>query len=523
MPRLEDATAAKDQVQSNGTPDSATDTPPVKEDKKSPRPRPTKDKEPEPTLLYPDVEFHKFTGPDAMKVDTAKQYLGWQTEDEYKAEKEKDPKVKKTDDGKPIVPGFNEDYFTKDYFDVKVRCPFNTKNRPFERSHALSLAQSILNSGPGLPLEKRDWHYNGEDILIGAYGQCLSGQHRLIALILAYQMWVDDQKNNGGKKYGKSWPTQPVLETGVKTGISEEPYVLRTFDNTKPTTLSDVLYRDPAFKKELPGAKRELSGMLAKAVNFLWERTGASQLTDYQTHGESVEFLGRHPKLYDFVKNLFTLDGGNRNESGTGRTITGLGFSNGLCAGLQYLMAASATNPDKYKANRSQRAINWEFEDKANGFFIDLSNKSNLRESVESLMKDLDNDELSGTKANICLLVEHWNLYVKCAPDEEVLPGEITQAKFYEDHFKENSNGKLRFYNPSDVGGIDIGDKQEPTEEDKAKDEEAKKKVDADRNKKMDKVIDTVQKTGSKTIGEEAAVEAAKIRARQEARAASKK
>jgi len=148
-----------------------------------------------PKYVYPDVEVRVCVGNEALTCAHAKQLLGWKTETRT---------VK-----------FHDRYLFKDEENCKVQCSCNRKNRPFDDSWARSIAQDILN---------KRWKLNLETIIIGRDGQVLSGQHRLIGLILACQLW---QKHS---YWSKVWNTEPSIETLVAFGADESEEATRTLD-----------------------------------------------------------------------------------------------------------------------------------------------------------------------------------------------------------------------------------------------------------------------------------------------------
>jgi hypothetical protein len=155
-------------------------------------------------VVYPEITVGKHIGPNALTAEQAKTLLLWETEEEYGARRlEDEPSLQKDD---PKVT-FGERYLLKDSSGQKVTCWNNSNNRPFSESWARAIAQDILN---------KMWRLNCETVIIGRTGQVLSGQHRLVGLVLAQQMRHGKNKD----KWDTLWPDgeDPTLETLIAYG-----------------------------------------------------------------------------------------------------------------------------------------------------------------------------------------------------------------------------------------------------------------------------------------------------------------
>jgi len=256
--------------------------------------------------VYPEISVQVCVGDDALTVDQAKDLLGWESEQ---------GKIK-----------FGDSYTIIDEEKKKVRCRNNTKNRPLNEEWSRTLAQDILN---------RRWKINLETIIIGWDGQVLSGQHRLIGLILASQMWA------ANKHWREKWKTEPVIETLVAFGADESEECTRTLDNVRPRTLSDVLYMSDAFGHHKPKDRKVIVRIIDYAVRLLWQRTGVTgnEYVSRRTHSESLDFISRHPRIITAAKHIYEED-----ASGSIRSYISMGYA----AGLLYLMAASEDSRDTY-------------------------------------------------------------------------------------------------------------------------------------------------------------------------------
>lgn len=476
--------------------------------------KPPKEKERE--VIYPEIEVNKCFGDEAMTAARMKELMGWEDEDSYKARLKAEAGNDVVKGSKAVV-GYGEDYMLVDLFKKKIRCWHNTANRPFDAMWAKSLAQDILNSGPGLTKEKRRWQINGETFIVGEYGQVLSGQHRGAGLILAAEEWVKDQA-----KWKHIWPTEPTLELIVVTGIQESQHVLRTLDITKPRSLADTFYTSDLFKRYNNNDKRECSRMLMAAVDLLWKRTDAAAISRFQTHGESADFLSRHMKLLEFVNDIF---GENKD-----RAISNLRLSPGQCAAFLYLFSASDTVQDSYIKDRSQKSMKWGKQEKAHQFFVELgSNTITTLKAVRDALASLVDTESGSTGRQVekhAILCKAWNAYAVNKPvtKEVVYLGDADAAT---GHYTKDEIGNVKFINAPTVGGIDFGvvkqgddESSNPSEEEVLAQSAAGK---AQRIAEMDAKAKTKAAGKPKpTLAQEAAEQAEAIRAKVAAKKAGK-
>lgn len=301
-------------------------------------------------------ETVEYDGP--VTVAKAKEILGWETEDEYvRRILTADPDQKESK--LRAVP-----HLLKDRHGNKVRCRNNTLNRPFDEKHSRKLAQDVLTEG---------FMFNGEDIILGCTGLVLSGQHRLVGLVLAGEQWELQ-----GNCYQKHWDgVEPYIETVVFVGASEHPDVLKTYDNVKPRTLSDTIYTSPVFANLDAGEKKRCSVVLDQCIDWLWRRLDATsnRFVEHQTHSASLDFFDRHEKhMVAAVKHLHKLDG---SEEGLG--ISTVGLNAGRSAGMLFLMGCSGTDDekvDKYHSLTSPKResqLDWSNWDRALEFWTDIA------------------------------------------------------------------------------------------------------------------------------------------------------
>ena len=155
-------------------------------------------------VVYPELTIRPLSGDNRLYAEQAKELLGWT----------------------PLGQEEKGHYTLLDAMGNRVRCVNNDRNRPFDESHARKLAQDILNG---------HWKLNGESIIVGKTGLILSGQHRLAALVYAWQLWGSTAQGN---HWSSKWEQEPSIETLLVCGIDESPEVTRTLDNVKPRILS---------------------------------------------------------------------------------------------------------------------------------------------------------------------------------------------------------------------------------------------------------------------------------------------
>lgn len=300
----------------------------------------------------------EYDGP--ITVAMAKELLGWETDDEYVL------RMLKEDPNRKEKKLRETDFLLKDRHGNKIRCFNNTLNRPFDLNWSKKIAQDILTE---------DYEMNGEDIIIGRTGLVLSGQHRLVGLVIAYEMWLANQKC-----YKDHWvDVEPYIESVVFFGAREDQKVLKTYDNVKPRSLSDTIYTSPIFANLGSADKKRCSVMMDQAVDFLWRRLDATsnKFVEHQTHSASLDFLERHQKhLVSAVKHIYDVDKGDT-ETGFPLSVT-LGLNAGRTAAMLFLMGSSGTDEEKAEnyhsinSPKKESQLDWTRWDRALSFWSDV-------------------------------------------------------------------------------------------------------------------------------------------------------
>lgn len=414
-----------------------------------------------PTICINGIEIPE----DSLKitVEDAKIALGWETEADYfNREKEEHPKTSRE------ACSFGDDFLLEDEQKNKVRCWNNAENRPFYESWARSLAQDIL---------KRQWRCNLETIIISKTGRILSGQHRLVGLVLAGQLWAGKNKN----LWARYWDEEPYIMSLVATGGSEEQEVVNTLDNVKPRSLGDIFFTSPLFADLNTKQRKEASRMLDTAVDFLMYRTKPSRESDaykYQTHSTEIEFLDRHKKLLEYLRYMLKV-----NEE---RVLSAKPYKlrPGICAAILYLMASSESDPDTYLAAEppSEEVLNFENEAKALRFWDELVKGTALFEPLKvaftqlaaTIRADEDNTEDAKPFEKRILLANAWALFLDDQPMylEDIQP----QLGTKEDGTKFISEWPT-------FGGIDWGEQKKIPDDEQEMTEEQKRAAERERNR----------------------------------------
>lgn len=457
MPKIPTAAAEKPVTTANPEAPAAATTaapPKAKPPKVTPMPAPNS------SVVHPKLSAvaHTVATGNPITVEYAKELLGWTEE---MPQSDASPGTK-----------FGDAYLLTDERDVKVRCLNNTRNRPFEDSWSRRLAQDILN---------RHWLLNGESIIVGKSGQVLSGQHRLIALVLAYQLWSGDRQKH---HWSEKWETEPVLESVVVFGVDEGSATTRTLDNVKPRTFADVLFTETGFfGKAKPGERKLLARMVDYAVKLLWHRTGEKKdaYSPHRTHSEGLEYIDRHKKILACVKHI--------SEENVENAITKY-ISPGTAAGCMYLMAASKTDGDTYRLqdSRSEKKINMDGYDKAEEFWTLLGSGAPDFKHVRQALKpvtDTGEAVVVSQEERLAILAKAWAAFFTSG---KVRPSDVEIQK------TTNDEGDSVLMEVPDFGGIDLGDpkaedseiadgeapaseQEEPPAETKAEIEARKKKL----------------------------------------------
>ena len=392
-------------------------------------------------IIHPKPKVGLHVGDKSLTETTAKKLLGWA---------ELDSKDKR-------------EHLLKDTEGNRIVCVNNVNNRELQVAWCRKLSQDILRG---------NWRFNFENIIIGETGLILSGQHRLIALVLACQTY---RKNP--EIYNQWWESDPTIETSIGYGAAEDELTINTLDTGKPRSLYDVLFRSEYFRDKGKREKQKLAKSLDHAVRLLWARTGVpGAFSIERTHSESVSFIERHRRLLECVSHINLED-----TDSTIRRYIGPGYA----TALMYLMATSETDPKNYQDQNEpdETTLNFDLFDKAEKFWTLLSSGKEFEILRKALDKVLNSEEEIGTSLNDikqAIIIKAWIAFESS--------GKVTR-KSVALKFKETDGFKHLDESPC-VGGIDfLGNRDDQVIEETKKPEKSKPKGRARKVRGSDIVV----------------------------------
>lgn len=493
-------------------------------------------------VVYPELKMTRLLGDSPLTADqAAKDFLKLQTEDEWIAEQVKDKNLTSSpEEAKKLGLKLDRWTFIDDGGEEsrKVICWAVTHNRPVEMSAVKGIMQDILTrnwagaiampgktkytySGDGVTLkdgralakgdeiELDDCTINGETIVIDRSGQVIQGQKRLIALWLAREEW-----RRNPEKWKRYWPTEPVLETLIVYGVSDNPRVVQTIDNTQTRSEADTFYTTGIAGRILgvpddrlpPKDKQILCKMLQAATDWAWERSGMSSGGRVRTNRAAQEFLDANPKILKSLAHIYKLN--------TNRSLSLLRLSVGTCAAAMWLQAQGKTDPAKWRGTDapSEKQLDMTLWGKAEEFWTLLAEKQGpfkiLADQIVALMSPEDEGEGLGGRSveKFCTVARAWQLFV----DGKKITKDALALEYGMD-----ANGRTTIAEPPTFGGIDLGPKMsapngdpevtpEEVEAKKAEVAAAKKTPSTNRKEEMDKVIADRKKLAADILADRA-------------------
>ncbi len=363
-------------------------------------------------VIYPEVKVKLCSASTkfgSMKVELAKKLLGWEEETDVQ---------------------FGKDYLVKDHEGKKVRCHANLNNRPFVKSNMELLKQEIL---------RRRWQFNGDGpITIGKYGTVLNGQHTLVALVLATQQWRAEESHD-------VWDSEPTIDKLLVQGVEEDDAVINTIDTARPRSLADVIYRSAYFADFDQSDRIRLAKIAKDAINLLWGRTGISDdpfAPTRKTHSEALDFLDRHPKILDAVKHIYVEDGAE--------SLISHYVSLGCAAGLLYLMAASKSDSQTYREDRSEDNLDMDLWDKAEDFWVLFAQgrQGVLGSIITALHRLQESEDGFIPQERQAIIIKGWLAHI----EGKAVDGNAIRLKYETD----DDDCRTLMESPT-VGGIDVG------------------------------------------------------------------
>ena len=194
----------------------------------------------------------------------------------------------------------------------------NKGNRPMSKGVAKLYANEKLRG---------KWRVNGEPLIFDNRGHLVSGQHRLMALILACE----------ALDRGEDWPeAQTEIDVVIVRGV--EPETADTVDTGKTRSHGDVLFRDPwvddAIDKDwntTGNRRRTWTKTLAGAARLVWLMEGGAIVSDAPKFqiSEMLDFLKfKHYNLCQFVTMVLNANDG---DGGHGGLKMSLPYTAALC------------------------------------------------------------------------------------------------------------------------------------------------------------------------------------------------
>jgi hypothetical protein len=365
------------------------------------------------------LTFEVFDGNDALTVEEAKKRLGWKTEEET---------------GVPLPK-----VLLRDKEGNKVFCSNNKQNRPFRLPLATRYAKEHL---------RKKWKINGETIVFNKQGECVSGQHRLIGLILAEQTRCSNKEY--WKEKGLSGPIK--MKCIVVSGVDNGNDTADTNDIGQPRSLGDVIFRNKSFKgggevaytdKDL----KSLGNIHAGALRLVWIRTNGKNVSDapHFPHSEALEVDSTHPGIREAVEFIYNED---LAEEARGQ-ISGY-FPLPAASALCYLMSVAKTKEDG--------EINTKLKDKAEEFWTKFASGAALDKDdpilvVKKMLGKVDKGSGAGRDEAIGMVVKAWNAWID---GKKVTVADLKVAK------TRGKGGKLVLDEEPRIGGLDVKVEKEP-------------------------------------------------------------
>ena len=380
-----------------------------------------------------DLVVKVYQGENAMSIDDAKELIGWTIVE--KGGVLRDP------DGEWI------------------RLDNNATNRPWRPGISKRYMLEMLRG---------KWAMNGEPIIFDWDEKCQSGQHRLIAFILAVLAWRKDKK-----RWMKYWKKEPTLEILVVRGISPAPEVVNTIDQGQKRTLGDIIYRSELFGPDglslgegkdntirlvEQGEKQKafLSRILAGAARLAWLRATDRNVTDapHFPPSEAMDFIDAHPGLLYAVAFISLLETG---EEKSGHRISRF-ISLGYASALFYIMATSGTDPDDF-AEKGEAALDYSMVDQAKEFWEKLASGLDLKAGdpvyvLRERLPDINAGSAIGRDEVVATVIKAFNLF---AEGKKIKPQQLVIRKQQDDHGIEKLADMPR------LGGLDVEGPEKPT------------------------------------------------------------
>lgn len=339
-----------------------------------------------------------------------------------------------------------------------------------------------------LEMLRGKWAMNGEPIIFDWDGKCQSGQHRLIAFILAVLEWRANKK-----KWMKYHKKEPKFECLVVRGISPSPEVVNTIDQGQKRTLGDIIYRSGMFEPggvslgegiepiRLPeqGMKQrtKMSNVLSIATRLTWLRATDKKVSDapHFPPSEAMDFIDQHPGLLYSVAFISELEAGEGKEGGKVSRFISLGYA----AALFYMMATSGTDPDEF-AEKGAAALNFDMFEKAKSFWEKLASGLDMKAGdavyvVRELLPKIDAGSALGRDEIVATVIKAFNYHAE---------GKKTQTKNLVARKAKDDHGVEKLTDMPRLGGIDIEGPEKPVSQEEIDEQEEADDREGDRSEK---------------------------------------
>jgi hypothetical protein len=330
--------------------------------------------------FVPDPKADPKDNDSSLTMQRAKELLGWEEEPEGQSW---------------------DTWFLIDRNQKKVRLRNNDRNRRFRPQIAAEREQDVLTG---------DYAMNCQPVIISQTGLTSDAQHRLIGYIFACQRWHSNSEHD---HWVKIWPTEPTIETMIVYGLSEDPKVTRTLDNTQPRDYQDTLLTDSQkFLGREHKEREELVRMLVNATKLVWVRTAEKEdpYCNNLTNATIDTYVNNHPHLEKFVLWVY-----KENQDGH---ITKV-MSPGYAAGMLYLMACSGSKRKDYWPNgvyvpRTEEHIKFDRTKMAEEFWIGVITKTipQVKEAIAALV-DPNTGEAPSQGEKEALIARAWNFFIE--------------------------------------------------------------------------------------------------------------
>ena len=326
-------------------------------------------------IVYPIPKAELYHGDSPLTIAAAKELIGWAEEPEGE------------DWGEIYVKEIHK------LLGIKVRLINNTSNRILVTGALRKYLQDIL---------QRCWRFNMDSIVIGKYGQIMSGQHRLLALILAEYTRLKDIEH-----WKKTQPDELTMECLIGFGVEETDDVFRTLNVGATATVADTLFRSQMMSSVTFVDRKGIAKIMERSVNVLWERLGykRDQWAPVQTTSESYMFIEDHPSLLECAIHIHALS--------LGDGFSSLKIPTGTATALMYLQSVGNSDAEAYhlarfKGKASEKLLNLDAHQSAADFWTGITAGTGEYANVQGALSNYQ-DAGCSTDVMVATVINAWN------------------------------------------------------------------------------------------------------------------